>query len=298
MGDTIQRAPRPRAGVIALVSVLMLTWSTAAFADVLTNTLDNTIDGTLEVATLAVDATSTTVGVRLTDVDCAKLPGSCNSQSYDDPSTPEVETLTDTLKGCNIPSANHFATFDIVVTKTAGTGDAPAVTGPTGTTSVSFNKCYETLNLTVTRAANAAIGDSSKVVLAFNPLTSSNPNDTFPRSWYDFPASFVVNVVAGGGGGGSTDCGQPAAPAWATHILKANALKKKTMLSGERTGEYVSSVARTMTQGAVFLGIPKADQGAYSNAVRTFLEAGAGLRPLGPLMMPSGTPPWPCQTIA
>ena len=101
-----------------------------------------------------------------------------------------------------------------------------------------------------------------------------------------FSTEFVYVTVTGDS---VTTCDNPAAPAWAAHILKANDKPKK---AAERA-TYVSQVAKEMTTGATFIGVAKSEQEDYAKKVLAYLNPKLG----GGLVLPSDWPPSDCTVV-
>lgn len=72
----------------------------------------------------------------------------------------------------------------------------------------------------------------------------------------------------------------PAAPAVANAILKEFGVSHRYHITGKTYGNYISNVAKTMENGAMFNGVSKDDVAAYKSAVMAYLiEKGAIVTP-------------------
>jgi hypothetical protein len=240
MSFAIRRSAR-RVLTMAMVGGLAL--GSAAYADTIYNDLDASIDGLHESMNLiAGGATGQTI---------------LSIQVDDQPDHP----------GCNLNNDNRF------VQLAAASSDEAVATVAFLDGDDTFNgdqDCSETLTVVVTPHAAGTAEMTFSVADDFVPGNAVFALDT---------ARFNVTVTGdGSGGGGGEVCdADPAAPAWANAILKANGVKNKTAVKNT-----ISSVAQHMTQGAAFSGYAKSDHPDYENAVWEYMK-GLGLNlPVGP----------------
>lgn len=247
------------------IGALVLGLGAAANADVVYNNLDNTIDATAEVMNL------TALG----------LHGS---------TTLEIQVLghPGDHSGCNIQGGPHFIGLTIANDNTVAT-DVTFVSG-TGTEGAidRFDSCTDKLYVDVNPLA---AGTSNVSFSIDSSKTNNDPALTFSLT----QASFQVVVADGTTPPPPAVCdADPAAPAWANAILKANDMKNKTTVQNT-----ISSVAHQMTQGAVFGGFAKNAHPDYENAVYTYMTKSKALGGLG-LVLPknaqqSARPGWECS---
>jgi hypothetical protein len=129
-------------------------------------------------------------------------------------------------------------------------------------------------------------------------LQSVDPNDNAVKGVFNTETITVACTGGGGGGTGVTTCTEPAAPAWAAALLKATPLKAKA----KDLANHISQVAGHMTNGAVFDGVPKSDQGdgtgdEYPIAVRQYMIDELGLATLASVEAARALRPgWTCTT--
>jgi hypothetical protein len=146
---------------------------------------------------------------------------------------------------------------------------------------LNYTACDQTLQITITAVA---CGTATITISAEDWVAKGGPNAVFSDE--------TIRVTVTGDCEGQppvTACAQPAAPAWAAAILKANGIKPK------QADNLISLVAQHMEQGATFDGIAKSEQGAYSQAVYEFLDDHTNLPlPKGPVE--SAKPGWICTT--
>lgn len=185
--------------------------------------------------------------------------------------------------GCNLQGTPHNLTMSV------SSSDTTIATAAFSGDNV-FDTCDEILTVVVTPNNTNKPGQTT---ISFNGVanTAGDPHITF--SFVE--ATFLVNVTTGTTPPPPVVCdADPAAPAWANAILKANNMKNKTTVQNT-----ISSVAHHMTQGAVFDGIVKNAHPDYENAVYHYLTAAAP-NGLG-LVLPknaqqSARPGWECST--
>lgn len=211
----------------------------AAYADVVYNDLDNTIDATHELMTVPVGSDgSTTLAIQIQGHPAGDHPG------------------------CNIQGDGHWIVIDGASDDTGVATVSLTNTGPDNLASDpgTFNTCDDTVLATVHGVAEG----SATISFAIDTeKTANDPSLTFDLS----QATFDVNVTAGGT---PTVCDvDPAAPAWAAAILQK---------SGVRSGskDYtnaVSMIANGMGTGATYGGYAKNAHPDYENAVRDALAA-------------------------
>ena len=174
-------------------------------------------------------------------------------------------------------------------------GVAPT-TAPTGIATVAFvngddvfNSCQETLTVVVTALA---VGTTAVTFAIDDTKSSGDPH----LGWSLAEAAFTVTVTEDDGGGGSgTTCDEdPAAPAWAAALLKANGFKAKGKAA--TADNYVSQVAGAMTNGADFGGFAKNAHPEYEDAVWAYMTGTLGLSlPVGP--DGAARPGWVCTSV-
>lgn len=177
-------------------------------------------------------------------------------------------------KACNIGSANNhpFVTASITSSDTSVAEVNPG--------SMTFSGCGDanSQDLTITVHPDLCLPKSATILIAESDRGPGNSvkgvfnTETINVQLAALNASDPLCGGGGGGGGGTTLCSEPAAPAWAAALLKASSgLKPK---QAKDAPNYISEVAQHMTNGAVFEGITKSDQGganAYANAVRSWM---------------------------
>ncbi|MCA1845293.1 MAG: hypothetical protein LC792_19290 [Actinobacteria bacterium] len=247
------------AGIGVLGMVLSL--ASVAGADIVYDTTNGaTVDSPIETMALSVGGAngSTTLQIQLEGHTDGDHPG-CNIQG-------DAHTLTMSLSNSNPAAAS--AAF-------AG-GDAV------------FDTCDDILTVVV---SPLAVGQTT---ISFSGV-GDTANDPHLHFSYD-QAAFLVNVTAATTPPPPVVCdADPAAPAWANAILKANPnMKNKTTVQNT-----ISSVAHHMTQGAMFDGVAKNAHPDYENAVYHYMTtaapAGLGLS-LSVDAQHSARPGWECST--
>lgn len=273
--------PRPRPSrhitVVAVAAALLLAFSSMAAADLVTNDIvdegqtEPTIDVQAEILNIVAGANATAVTL------------SVHAQN-EEPGN----------NICNLEGAGDNTLVLNIVNSNAGVA---RVIGPDAAnpTLVRFTDCDSgayTQTLTVTGLS----AGTANITFTLNELLTSESATAGLRSWTFTTASFTVTVTNGGGAGGDTTyCDDPAAPAWANHILKANQ-KKNKKLTDTKVTNYVAAVAHKMGPGTDFDGIAKTSHPAYEQAVKAYLE--------GPLAVgslpnwPTGWPPMSCTTVS
>jgi len=231
-------SPRFRKYVILPFTALaVFVMASAAMADTVYNTLDNTIDATHESMNLT-------------------FPGSNGSTTL----KIQVDGHPD-HPGCNIQGGSQYLGI-------AALNSNAAVASVSWLNDDStFNGCAETLTVIVTPLA---VG-STTISFEEDALRSSHdPHMTFSFG----EATFDVNVTDGSTGGGGNVCdADPAAPAWAAAILQKNGFKPKA----SNFSNYVSQVAQHMSNGATFDGWAKNAHPSYENAVHDWMVSALGL---------------------
>jgi hypothetical protein len=157
---------------------------------------------------------------------------------------------------CNLRGAGQYVTASVTSSNTNAATVSPAT--------LTFNDCGESHDIRIT---GAVCGTATVTVHDVADNTAGGPHARFSDA--------VITADAGpcdGGGGGITTCAQPAAPAWAAAILKANGIKPGSKTSSN----LISQVAKRMGNGASFPDgsggwIAKSDQDAYAAAVDAYL---------------------------
>lgn len=191
------------------------------------------------------------------------------------------------------PGRAHYVVADV-------TSSVPTVATVSPET-ISFDRCGETKAVTITAHSCGA-------------TTLSVIQDRTQGHWAGgdnavFSDAYITVTVNGCNGGQPpvTTCAEPAAPAWANAILKANTTKGKT----PGNANTVSQVAAQMLPGAAFPDwraghnpatqhVAKVNQAPYADAVHAYMTAptssgGLGLvLPKGPAL--SARPGWTCTT--
>jgi hypothetical protein len=171
--------------------------------------------------------------------------------------------------GCNVGSTQD-AKF-VIASVTSNNTSVATVNPPT----LNFTGCGDANSQEVTITLFPAICDETAMI-------TITEGDRGPGGSVKgvFNTETINVFVAGtsptdpscnGGGGPGEMCSEPAAPAWAAALLKASNLKAKNIPN------YISAVARNMTNGAVFEDVPKSSQDEYANAVRDWLIDEFGL---------------------
>jgi len=241
-----------------VAATLTVLTATAARADIVYNTLDDSVDTAAESMTLYLDPGAAGVSeLRILEQDAPDHPN-CNING--DPWNLTVS-----------------ASYDSSIV---------AIDFPDGLT---LEECDSVLRVEVTPKA---LGSTSVVFSYTANVPSSSGNDS--RTFDVRQADFDVTVLQGDGQGGGTVCdADPAAPAWAAALLKGNGVKAK-----DGGSNYVSSVAKAMGQRATFGGVEKSDHPGYEDAVWEYMknELGLGLRkgPHDPAVIKPG---WECTNI-
>lgn len=157
---------------------------------------------------------------------------------------------------CNLRGSGQYVTASVASSDTNAATVSPAT--------LTFNDCGESHDVTIT---GAVCGTATITVHDTNDVSAGGTHARFSDA--------VITADAGpcdGGGGGITTCAQPAAPAWAAAILKANGIKPGSKTSSN----LISQVAKRMGNGASFPNgsggwIAKSDQAAYAAAVDAYL---------------------------
>lgn len=237
------------AGVLALAGP-------AAFADVVYNDIDTTIDSDYETMNLTfnTDTLVGTTGSTTLAIQVQGLPGH-------DP----TDTDSSDHAGCNIQGGASYITLAPVVADPTVASVAMSERADKDGNLVPglFDSCGDTVVVTVTalRAGSTTVDfviDASK--------TNNDPSLTFHLD----EARFIVNVTATTGGGPNTGCDvDPAAPAWAAAILQKSGVKANT----KDWNNAVAYVAHIMTNGALYHGFVKNAHPQYENAVDADLVA-------------------------
>ena len=251
--------------VTAAATALLLALSSIATADIVTNDVDTTIDVALEDFAAVVGANSTAVTLSALAAD-----------------------LDDPHESCNIEGGPNDLVLDIVSSNPA----VATVTGPGGSSTVTFLGCDLQLGSTQALTIVGLVAGTTTITFPINHALTSNSTEAGPRTWSVSAASFTVTVAGGGASGENTYCDDPAAPAWANHILKANQRKNKK-LTDPRVTNYVAQVAQLMGPGTDFQSNAKTSHTAYEFAVRDYLAGQLGTT----LVMPTGWPPLSCTTV-
>jgi hypothetical protein len=251
---------RRLAAVLATGS-LVLSFAAAAGADTVYNTLDNSIDAIHEAMTLPVGGVGTT--------------------------TLEIKAPKGQLAGDDHPGCNIQGNGPHQLAMAASSSNAGIVAVSFLNNDNVFDNCDEVLTVNVT----GLVAGSTTVTFVGTPDTSNDPHITFSYG----EATFDVTVTAVTTPPPVVCDADPAAPAWANAILKANGIKNKTTMQNT-----ISSVAHHMTQGAKFDGVAKSVHPAYENAVYNYMTAatpgGLGLTlPLN--AQQSARPGWECSSL-
>lgn len=160
---------------------------------------------------------------------------------------------------CNLRGEGHSVTASVTSSDTNVATVWPAT--------LTFGDCGESYPIRITRAG---CGTATVTVRDADDNTAGGPHAQFS----DAVITVDAGTCDGGGGGIITTCAQPAAPAWAAAILKANGIKPGSKTSSN----LISQVAKRMVQGAAFppvgggAPIAKANQLAYSHAVDAYVS--------------------------
>lgn len=242
-------------GAAAAITVLS---ATSARADTVYNDLDASVDSALEIMNLTYD-TGTSTGSSSTTRLRIQIDGH----------------LAGDHPGCNIQGGPHY----VALLAHSGNTSVATVSLPADR---QFDGCADSIVATVTARG---IGSTNITFSIDQQNTSNDPNLTFSL----VEASFTVNVTAGTTGGSRCDA-DPAAPAWAAAILKANGVKPGS--AGFKN--YISEVAGAMTKGAVFGTYVKNAHPQYENAVLTFLKGETGNQGL----VMGRKPGWTCRSVS
>lgn len=185
--------------------------------------------------------------------------------------------------GCNINVAND----NLTVTASITSNNANVTVNPN---TMTFGACgsgaSQPLQIVVTQQLCTAV--TGTVTIAKRSVT---PNANAVKGVFNTETIQVsapaINPEDSSCNGGPnpppSTCSEPAAPAWAAALLKATNLKPK-----QSATNFVSLVAAHMTQGAVFDGVPKSDQGPdtgddYPTAVRSYMINTLGVHNLATL---------------
>jgi hypothetical protein len=230
-----------RSKLVALIAAttLLTLGATSAWADVVYNDLDATIDSAYESMSLTYE-TGTSIGSSRTTTLAIQIDG---MPAGDHP-------------GCNIQGGAHYITI-------APTFSVATVATVELSNSGRFDTCTDTVLATVTAQG---VGTTDVTFEIVDERTSGDPHLTFSLA----EAAFTVTVVEGTtvGNPGTVCDADPAAPAWASAILKANGYKAN---SGAAKN-YISQVAGAMSQRAEFGTYAKNAHPQYENAVLDFLK--------------------------
>ena len=246
------------AAICAAASLTVLS-ATAAYGDTIYNDLDVSVDSDMETMNLTYD-TVNFVGSTGTTTLAIQIDGKPGDHA-----------------GCNIQGGPHFVAVD------AASSDTSVATVALSDGGV-FDDCGDTVIATVTAHA---LGTSTVTFAIDSERTSNDPSLTFKLD----EAAFMVNVTPlTNGGGGSVCDADPAAPAWAAAILKANGMKPNS--AGFKN--YISQVAGAMTPGAVFGGYAKNDHSRYEDAVLAYLRVATG----NPNLVMGSRPGWECHPLS
>jgi hypothetical protein len=176
-------------------------------------------------------------------------------------------------KGCNIKNAQQYVVAAVTSSNTGVATVSPA--------EWEFNDCGESFVLTITAVA---CGSATVTISKDSSKTQAGKNARFS----DETLSVTVAGDCHNGGGDPTVCAEPAAPAWAAAILKANNIKAK------QATNLISEVAKMMTQGATFDGVAKSDQAEYAAKVYTYLDGRTGGLPVTNNYGQAIRPGWVC----
>lgn len=246
-----------RLAALLAAGSLVLGVAAAAGADTVYNTVDGTVDATHEIMTLAAGGANGTTTLQV--------------QVDGHPDHP----------GCNLNGTPHILTMSVA-------SSAPEIATAVITGDNVFDTCAEILTVTVTPNATTA----GQALITFSGVGETS-NDPHLRFSFD-EAAFLVNVTTTVTPPPPSVCdADPAAPAWANAILKANGVKNKTTIQNT-----ISAVAHHMTQGAMFGGFAKNAHPAYENAVYSYLTAptpaGLGITGLTVDAQHSARPGWDC----
>jgi hypothetical protein len=192
----------------------------------------------------------------------------------------------DQTPGCNVGNEND------ALTVTANVASANTTVATVTPSSLVFDVCDESQDIDISAAVPGCNGSTTVSVTAPSGWKArGGKNATFSAE------SIAVNVTgyenACGGNGPVTTCSEPAAPAWAAHILKANG-KSASWKQGRETFNAVSNVAHEMGPGTDFQGVSKSNQEAYGQAVLDYLND-EGSKYTG-MSLPGDWPPEDCVT--
>ena len=269
-----RRDPSRPVTTIAIAAALLLALSSMAAADTVYNDVlegtetEPSIDATIEVLAVTAGAASTSVTLRLTTVDATDGHASCNVEG----------------------NGNNKIVLNIVNSNTGvATVVGPDVVNPT---LVTFEDCLPDAGATQLLTVTGVSVGTAQITFTINEAASSNSALNSPRSYTLNAASFNVNVAAGDGGDDDTYCEDPAAPAWAAHILKFSGVKPKKG-KPQPADNYVAQVAQHMGPGTTFDTVTKVTHPEYEQAVMTYLS-GLGLTNLS---LPSTWPALQCTSV-
>lgn len=249
-----------RLGAACAAIGLVLLSTTAAQADIVYDDLDATVDATHEAMSLQYDTADGIAGAA----------GATTLRI-------QIEGRPDDHPNCNLSGGDHFIQV------------APAVDTTVASVALSddgrFDSCDDTVTATVTPTG---VGSTSVTFSEVDGLYNQGAQTRFLFEQAAFDVT-VVEADLGSTGGGSTVCDEdPAAPAWATAILKGNGVKAKNIPN------YVSSVAAEMGEGATFGGYDKNEHPSYEDEVWDYLsDLGLALQN-GPAVV--ARPGWECTT--
>lgn len=232
-----------RTAATALGTLGLLLGSTlTAQADTIYNTLDGSIDPTLELMSLTWNST-TSVGSTGSTILRMRIDGPSEGDRG----------------GCNVQGAHQYVTVTAHST-------LPTVVALTNGPAYTFDNCSDTPTVTV-RATGLGEAD-----ILFDVTSSASSGDPSGPVWPTTPANFHVTVTEGGGTT-STGCdADPAAPAWAAAILQKSGYKP----GAKQTTNLISQIAGEMQQRADFAGIMKSAHPYYENAVHDRLQVITG----------------------
>ena len=275
----------------ALAASLLVTMSATAGADLVVNDEDLTVDSSVEQIAMNVgDTTQVSLSVSLAD--CDPATGNCNGEGYLDPTTGTL--LTDEHKGCNIEgNTNGMPNLVLDISQADAAVASVTAAGPS-TTVVGFATCASTPTLDI-----VALTPGSRLVTFTLSSLTHHSTATPTRDFNLGTASFQINVsgppvcdTTVGGPGCIEVCEDPAAPAWAAHILQANTIKKKKgkPLPNEN---YVAMVAHEMGPDTDFQGAAKDEHPAYEQKILAYLQTVTGAT--NTLALPTGWPPPECH---
>jgi hypothetical protein len=169
---------------------------------------------------------------------------------------------SDGQHGCNLQGNP----FDLTMSATTTTAGVVTVSFPHGSR---FENCSSVVDVLVTPTG---VGSTE---VRFTGTPSYPPGVDSHGSFSTLEANFRVNVTASVSNPPPVACdADPAAPAWANAILRANPVYKN------RTDNknIISAVARQMDPEAVFGTYPKNNHHGYEQAVYDFMKYDLGLK--------------------